>query len=338
MLDPRVKASVYIIDVYNTKISLITIKSNERYKDIVKRNQKGFSLVEILVVMVVIGLIGSAGWCVWQSRHRLAHNGAAQNIPTQTVPQFTAHLGVGSHALTLRASDRILLPSGAILYLPKQDTGAVPEFSYDSSYRNRTNKQLAVITKLDVYHNGYRYKITKGDCNSLEKTFNDYTQVVVTDCTVTVDAQKSSLPILSPATIAKQYTVTEKNNPSTGPQAVLSSEPFLLVRGGNGRLTLPKNNGKPYLEANDGASVSLTIISDYGIVTVAYSAEEFTAKMEKQVEIANSTIKIKPDTITCTSAYLENAACAVVNDKFVFDVSYSRQSARNPEVIIYSLD
>jgi len=302
-----------------------------------KVNQKGFSVVELLIVLVVIGLIGGAGWYVWQSKHKTA-NTTAPNLTGQTVPNFTSNIDAGSHSLTLKTSDRILMPSGAILSLPELDASSVPEFSYDNTYKSNLNKQLAVNSQLEAYHNGYKYKITKGACNTAEKTFDDYTQVVVTDCKVSVDVQKANLQTLSPANTDKQYTVTEKNNPRTGPQSVLSSDPFLLVRGGDGRLTYSINNGKPYLEANYGASVSLTVISDYGIANVSYNAEEFTAKTQKQVEIAGSTIKVKPSVITCTPAYLENGKCAIVNDKFVFDVSYSRQSASNPEIIIYSLN
>ncbi len=32
-----------------------------------KTNQKGFSVVDLLIILVVVGLIGGAGWYVWQS-------------------------------------------------------------------------------------------------------------------------------------------------------------------------------------------------------------------------------------------------------------------------------
>jgi prepilin-type N-terminal cleavage/methylation domain-containing protein len=35
-----------------------------------KANQKGFSVVEILIVIMVVGLIGGAGWYVWQSKNK----------------------------------------------------------------------------------------------------------------------------------------------------------------------------------------------------------------------------------------------------------------------------
>lgn len=35
-----------------------------------KKNEKGFSVVEILIVLVVVGLIGGAGWYVWQSKNK----------------------------------------------------------------------------------------------------------------------------------------------------------------------------------------------------------------------------------------------------------------------------
>lgn len=35
-----------------------------------KKNEKGFSAVEVLLVLVVIGLLGGAGWYVWQSKNK----------------------------------------------------------------------------------------------------------------------------------------------------------------------------------------------------------------------------------------------------------------------------
>lgn len=35
----------------------------------IRKNEKGFSVVEILIVIVVVGLIGGAGWYVWQKQN-----------------------------------------------------------------------------------------------------------------------------------------------------------------------------------------------------------------------------------------------------------------------------
>lgn len=49
------------------------------------KNQKGFSAVEILIVVVVVGLIGGASWYVWQSKNK---DTKATN--TQTTQQTTS--------------------------------------------------------------------------------------------------------------------------------------------------------------------------------------------------------------------------------------------------------
>ncbi|MEO5499298.1 MAG: prepilin-type N-terminal cleavage/methylation domain-containing protein, partial [Candidatus Saccharimonadales bacterium] len=185
-----------------------------------KNNQKGFSVFEILIVLVVLGLIGSAGWYVWQSKNKTnTSNTSVQNVPN--MPDFTSNIDAGTHSLTLKTSDKILMPSGAILSLPELDANSLPDFSYDNTYKSNSNKRLAINSLLEVYHNGYRYKITKGNCNTAEKTFDDYSQVVVTDCKVSVDVQKSNRQTLDTATVTKQYNVTEKNNPKSGPQQIL---------------------------------------------------------------------------------------------------------------------
>jgi len=38
-----------------------------------KANQEGFSVVEIVLVLVVVGLIGAAGWFVWQSNNKTSN-------------------------------------------------------------------------------------------------------------------------------------------------------------------------------------------------------------------------------------------------------------------------
>lgn len=35
-----------------------------------KADQKGFSVVELLIVIIVVGLVGGAGWYVWQSKNK----------------------------------------------------------------------------------------------------------------------------------------------------------------------------------------------------------------------------------------------------------------------------
>lgn len=297
------------------------------------KNQKGFSLHIILILLFVIAVIGLVGWRVLYTQ-----NSSAPPVSSApTTPEFTSNLDAGTHTLDLKANDKVLLPSGAVLSLPETDI-AVPEFTYDKTYSTGSDKRLLIHTRLAAYHNGYAYAITTGTCHKAEKGFDDYTAVVVTDCSITVDIQKSHPSTLNTANTTKQYVVTEKNNPPDGPRATLSTDPFLFVSRGDGRLTYPINGAAPYLDANDGKSVSLGIVTDYGVGRVSYNAQEFTAKSEKQVTIGGSTVTVKPSSITCTPAYLQGDTCAIVSDKFIFDVSYSRQKATNPEIIIQSLD
>ncbi|MFZ1301085.1 MAG: hypothetical protein WAQ27_00690 [Candidatus Microsaccharimonas sp.] len=302
-----------------------------------RTHQKGFGAIEILLILAAITIIGAV-WFVWQSKSQSTGDITNSNSSKQEIPAYTSTIEAGSQTLTLKANDRVLMPSGAILSLANYSANSVPMFGYDADQKPDPNKQLSIISQLEAYHNGYKYKITTNGCIKENKTFDDYSQVVVTQCSVGVDIEQSDLQPLEPTSTSKQYTVTEKGNPITGPQTVLSNNPYLLVKGGDGRLTYPTNNAKPYLEANNGSSMSLTVISDYGLATVSFNAEELVTKTEKQVTIAGSTITIKPNKITCTIGYLQNGKCVIVNDTFVFDVAYERQATPNPDIVIYNLD
>ncbi len=52
----------------NKRVALKTILSYTNHKeDTMKTNQKGFSVVEILIIIVVVGLLGTLGWLVYDS-------------------------------------------------------------------------------------------------------------------------------------------------------------------------------------------------------------------------------------------------------------------------------
>ena len=55
------------------------------------KNQKGFSVVEGLLILVIVGLIGFVGWYVWQSKNKtdktLENTTQAQSQPTKSQPQ-----------------------------------------------------------------------------------------------------------------------------------------------------------------------------------------------------------------------------------------------------------
>lgn len=55
-----------------------------------KSNQKGFSAVEFILLMVIVGLIGGVGWFVWRQSKGVTQQeptGVVSNQETDTVPQ-----------------------------------------------------------------------------------------------------------------------------------------------------------------------------------------------------------------------------------------------------------
>jgi len=36
-----------------------------------QKNQSGFSIIEILIVVVILGLISGAGWYAWQAKKQM---------------------------------------------------------------------------------------------------------------------------------------------------------------------------------------------------------------------------------------------------------------------------
>ena len=56
-----------------------------------KNNQKGFSIVEVLLLLVVIGAVGFVGWYVWSQK---------LNQPAQTNSQNKDKVNVISHTDT----------------------------------------------------------------------------------------------------------------------------------------------------------------------------------------------------------------------------------------------
>lgn len=52
-----------------------------------KKNEKGFSVVEILIVLVVVGLIGGTGWYVWQPKHKTTENNKSTTNSTPATEQ-----------------------------------------------------------------------------------------------------------------------------------------------------------------------------------------------------------------------------------------------------------
>lgn len=53
-----------------------------------KNNQKGFSVVEILIVIVVVGLLGGAGWYVWKSKDKNQTPITTNNTVQKTEPEI----------------------------------------------------------------------------------------------------------------------------------------------------------------------------------------------------------------------------------------------------------
>lgn len=51
-----------------------------------KSNQKGFSAAEALIILVIVGVIGGAGWYVWQSKNKSDSASTTNNTTQSTTP------------------------------------------------------------------------------------------------------------------------------------------------------------------------------------------------------------------------------------------------------------
>lgn len=56
-----------------------------------KKNQKGFSVIEALLFLIIVGLIGFVGWYVWHAKNNTDNNlNAAANTSSNTTTQIAA--------------------------------------------------------------------------------------------------------------------------------------------------------------------------------------------------------------------------------------------------------
>ncbi len=75
-------------------------------ESMIKNNQKGFSAVEVLIILAVIGLIGFIGWFVYQKQNTDKENPNQQITKNQTITEIVASINekVGQEVSTARAT------------------------------------------------------------------------------------------------------------------------------------------------------------------------------------------------------------------------------------------
>jgi len=86
-----------------------------------KKNEKGFGTVGVLIVVVAVALLAFVGWIVWQSSHK--------NKSTNITVQAKSHIVISQWAVDvmLRDADKL-----EYVYFPAQN-GSLYGSSYDSS-------------------------------------------------------------------------------------------------------------------------------------------------------------------------------------------------------------
>lgn len=101
-----------------------------------KHNQKGFSAVEVVIMLVIIGLIGATGWYVWQQR----------NKNTATPTQNTSSINPNSQIDDQSDSIKYLTLTDFKARIPLNDkTSGLQLGSVSTSGHNEADKNVEII-------------------------------------------------------------------------------------------------------------------------------------------------------------------------------------------------
>jgi prepilin-type N-terminal cleavage/methylation domain-containing protein len=102
-----------------------------------KVNQKGFSVVEILVVIVVVGLLGAVGWLVHDRQKSKTDNRQAST--TVTTPAKTPHAETPNQPQSNQSQVSYLAVKEWGVKIPQTSTGNVISYQISADDKNMAN-------------------------------------------------------------------------------------------------------------------------------------------------------------------------------------------------------
>lgn len=294
-----------------------------------RKDQKGFSAIEALLVILAVGVIGFIGWYVYSHK-----NTKTSSSPSASQTQNTSVLNapLGTVAQTLKPGESIKLISGPVIQIAGQPATEPLEF-FDSKTAVKEASTIPFTSKLSLFHKGYTYDISNQGCKTTIENFGDYTSPVISSCALQITTRKTTAPVIDTAKLSKQFIVTEKGSP---PSQTISTAPLLNVEPTpNTRVTLPTNGGNPYMEP---PTFDIALVTNYGIKNVSYDVNALYSKQTKEVDIGNAKITVNVDSITCTSTYMGQNGCDIVLDKFIFTVDYANSPGNKYDFLLISKD
>jgi prepilin-type N-terminal cleavage/methylation domain-containing protein len=146
-----------------------------------KANQKGFSVIEILIVLVMAGLIGAVGWLVYDRQKNKTDNKDTNTPSTQQAEvqeQKEATVTVDYSQWT-RVTDEELTEYETASYKTKGGTGTLKVFSKEPVIRYSSNAPVYCkyeggkwvhYSAIESATNTYQKDESSGACNSIKET------------------------------------------------------------------------------------------------------------------------------------------------------------------------
>lgn len=297
-----------------------------------KKNHNGFAILELVLITAVFVVLGLVGWTVYTK-----HN---ESSSSNSISEEVIFAKEGTKIFKMLPGQTIVkLPSGDILRFGNTGTeNSVPDFIFGANYvlnDDHNINWLPIKKNLTTYSNGYQYELANKGCLKERKLDIDVEITVVTSCTIEVKTTKKSAPQVSTGSFSKTLSITENQGGGTPVRSILKTDPYLFLGATNMRVTKTVDGTKVYSNSGDWEVV---IITNFGIETIKYTAEELYAQQTKSVTIGPAKVDVIIAALTCTPAYSPALGCknqyATVYDKIDFTVKYSSTSGKQDVKIL----
>lgn len=302
----------------------------------VHKNQKGFALLEILLIVAILAAVGFVGWKAY-STHRNKQVSSSQSTAATKAEPVVAKEGTQEIKM-IPGKAAVKLPSGAqLMFGNSGGPSSVPDFVFGDKYDLSDTPNYVPINKLTkTYDQGYLYTLTNKGCHTERKFDQDVYITIVTSCDILVESQKTAPPVIGKTDFVKQVSASEKTG---GVLGVQKNDPYLFLSADATRLTKTIDGQKVYLEHGDW---SVNVITNFGRGTITYTAEELYAKQVKSIAIGGARVEIENISLTCTPPYGPATGChaalgekGAVYDTFDFDIRYTSTGNETPKILDY---